>query len=289
MARRARVAGVASAAAIALASGSAAFPDSAGPAPKRALNSVSFDRATIWQDEPDQTTTLTIVSVSRQIGERTSLFCRLGMVHDRSTVEPRAWGVSNPAAGATLQLRLPGRLELGLVLGTTLPIGSGGGDTPTRPDALRAMLNGTDWGGPMFGPNHLDLFEGLRLAASLGRLTVRLRSTLHPALRVRGERNDSLGRWVVFTSSGLSATCALGRMARVLGELAETRFLNHPPFLGQAPGDRSDHYAVAGLALALGVGGGRELRPTVSVARAVDAPKNRRDFRLVEVELALAF
>lgn len=262
--------------------------DGRGGPSRTAANSVSLDRATIWQDTPPQTTGLTVFSASHDFGS-VSVFTRLGFVDDRSAGESRAWGVSNPAVGAMLKTRWGDHLQLALLAGTTVPVGSGGGDAPAHPDALRAMLNGTDWGGPMFGPNHLDVFEGFRLTATVRGLTLRLRSTLHPALRVRATKTDRLGPRVIFTSSGLFAGYAPLARLSVFGELAETRFLNRPAFLGADPAARSDHYAVAGLALDFPVGGVRRLQPTISFARAIDAPKRKRAFRLVEIELQFWF
>jgi len=250
--------------------------------------SISVDRSTIWQDAPSQRTGLTVLSVTRDF-DSISVFARLGFVDDRSSVEPGAWGVSNPQVGAVFRRRLSEHVRLSLIGGTTVPVGSGGGDAPPHPGALRAMLNGTDWGGPMFGPDHLDVFEGFRLAASARGFTVRLRSTLHPAVRVRGAKTDPLGPRVIFTSSGLLAGYAPGPRLSLFTELAETRFLNTPPFLVDAPDARVDRYAVAGVSLDLRMGANRSLQPTLSLAKAVDAPKTRRSFRLVELELAFSF
>jgi len=288
VARRALVAGLAPAAAILSLVAPPARGEATGAA-ARASTAISIDTAAIWQDAPDQTTTLTIVSASRDLTRRLGLFGRIGMVRDRSAIEGPAWGVSNPATGATLKISTRDRLQLAVVFGTTLPLGSGGGDRPGRPQALRAMLNGTDWGGAMFGPNHIDVFEGFRVAASVGKTTLRVRSTLHPARRVRGGRSDTLGRWVIFASSAASIAYAPVRRWTVFGELSETRYLNRPAFLGDDPAKRSDHYAVAGLAFDVRLGAGRHLQPTLSVARAVDAPKNGRAFRLAELEVQLSF
>jgi hypothetical protein len=157
--------------------------------------------------------------------------------------------------GATFGFNLADHARLALTLGTTIPIGSGGGDAPQSSGALRAMLSGTDWGG----------------------------------LRVRGSRTDALGRRVIFTSSGLMAGCSLTRGISALAEFAETRFLNRPAFLGADPSNRSDHYLIGGLAGDFGIGSARRLQPTLLYASAVDAPKNRRAFRLVELDLQVSF
>jgi hypothetical protein len=251
---------------------------------------ISLDQTAIWQDAPSQTTAITILSAGRDLSRSLTLFGRLGLVGDGFDRELRAWGVANPTLGATVRVRRAGRVRVSFVLASTLPVGSGGGDAPARPSALRAMLNGTDWGGPMFGPNHLDVSEGIRLSATAARWTLRARSTLHPAVRVRGAATDQLGPRVIFASSGLTASYAPASRVSVFADLAETRFLNEPVFLrGSDPGARADHYGALGVSMDLDLGGVRRLSPTLSVARAVDAPKNRRHFRLVEIEIQIAF
>jgi hypothetical protein len=250
---------------------------------------ISLSRAAIWQVLPAQTTDLTVITASLDLGRSWSVFGRIGLVDDESTLEERASGFANPALGATFGFDLAPHARLAFTFGTTIPIGSGGGDAAANAGALRAMLNGTDWGGPMFGPNHLDVYEGFALTLTPRRFTFRIRSTLHPALRVRGARTDVLGPRVIFTSSGLLARCAVGHGISALTELAETRFLNRPAFLGSDPSNRSDHYLVGGLEGDFGLGSSRRLQPALLYAAAVDAPKNRRGFHLVELDLQISF
>jgi hypothetical protein len=84
--------------------------------------------------------------------------------------------------------------------------------------------------------------------------------------------------------------CAATPRVTAFADLAETRFLNQPVFLrGADPSARADHYGAAGVAMDFDLGRARRLQPTLSVARAVDAPKNRREFRLLELEMQLSF
>ena len=251
--------------------------------------SVSLGRATIWQRAPAQDTGLTILGVSCDLEGTLAVFALFGLVDNRTEGEARAWGVANPSLGMTLEMPVARRLDLGLIFGSTVPVGSGGGDFPSRPIVLRAMLSGTDWGGPMFGPNHIDVYEGLRLTSSEGGFTFRFRSTLHPAVRVRGNKTDSLGPRVIFTSSGLLAAYAVTPQLSFFTELAETRFLNHPPFLQDDPSLATDRYAVAGLGLDLERRRLTHVKPSLLYARAVDAPKNRRHFHLIEMNVRVSF
>jgi hypothetical protein len=260
-----------------------------GPPRRPAGVSLSLNQARIWQRAPAQTTDLTILSGSYDLTRSVTLFGRLGLVDNRSGAEAKAWGVANPSVGASFGVPLTARLRLGLVFGSTLPVGSGGGDAPARPTALSAMLSGTDWGGPMFGPNHIDVYEGFSLTAIPRSFTFRIKSTLHPAMRVRGRKTDTLGPRVIFTSSGLLASRALTRQMSVFVELSETRFLNHPPFLQDDPSSRVDRYAAAGVSTDFHLGGARRLQPAVLYARGLDAPKTGRRFQLIELDVQVGF
>jgi hypothetical protein len=150
------------------------------------------------------------------------------------------------------------------------------------------MLVATDWGGPMFAPDHLDLFPGARLTWTAGPLALRARSTLHQAFRVRGENVDPIGASVTFTTSGLMAGYRPARRALFFAELAQTRFWSTPGFIATDPALRSDHYLAGGLSWTVDPGP-RPFDATLMYVRALDAPKRRRSFQLIELELAVQF
>src|SRR5262249_27715471 len=132
-----------------------------------------------------------------------STFARLGAVHNASSDEASATGFANPAFGLALQLDVSKHVKVGCQSGATLPIGSGGGNSPS-PAAFRAWTNSVAWGGAMFAVNHADLFNGLRGAFAYDNLTVSLESTLHELIRVRGAAADPIG--AAATVTGTTAT-----------------------------------------------------------------------------------
>src|SRR5215510_3672564 len=99
------------------------------------------------------------------LSARVALAIDLGVVSDLGGPDG-AWGFANPQLTVDVAFA-PGPLHLDAIAGSTVPIGSGGGDQASA-TTRDAMLSGTDWGGPMFAPNHIDLFEGMKLAAPLG-------------------------------------------------------------------------------------------------------------------------
>jgi hypothetical protein len=255
----------------------------AGPDPRV---HAALSRTLIWQRQPVERTGLTLLSATYDVTPRLALFARGGLVDDERDASGKVWAVANPAVGATLKVPIAAHVSCALTMGTTLAVGSGGGNRGS-PRTLAAMLSGTDWGGPMFGPNHMDVFEGVGVSGDVGRLSLRVRSTLHPAFRVRGQEVDTLGALVLFTSSGASLSYRLGA-ASVFVELAETRFLNDPPFLEGDAASRQDRYAVVGARASLRRGRAR-LQPGLSYAWGIDAPKTLRRFHLVEAEVQVSY
>src|SRR5262249_40132823 len=152
----------------------------------------SLANSLVLRQGPSQATLISIASGAYAWTSAFSTFARVGMVHNSSSDEASATGLANPALGASLQLDLGKHFKIGGQSGSTLPIGSGGGNSPT-PGAYRAWTNSVDWGGAMFAVNHVDLFNGLKGAFVYDALTVSFESTVHELIRVRGASTDPIG------------------------------------------------------------------------------------------------
>src|SRR6185436_13111069 len=190
-----------------------------------------------------QDTVLSVLTASYDLTDRWGAFARLGLVDNDPATGEAGRGMSNPALGFTYGRPLSDRYRLGLTLGVVLPLGSGGGDDPD-PAVLNAMLTATDWGGPMYGPDHLTPYVGASLTRSAGPLTLRARSTLYDANRVKGKKADPIGPTVIFTSSDLLADYSLSDRMSVFTQLAQTYYHNTPPFVAADATARADHYLV---------------------------------------------
>lgn len=235
-----------------------------------------------------QETVLSVLTASYDLSSRWGVFARLGFVNNDPASGEAAQGMSNPALGITYGLPLNDRFRMGFTLGTVLPLGSGGGNNPD-PAVLDAMLTATDWGGPMFGPNHLTPYAGVSVTHSSGPLTVRLRSTLYDANRIKGKKTDPLGSTVTFTSSGLLADYSIGDRMSVFTELAQTYYLNTPPWVAADASARGDHYLAGGVSFNFKLANGRRFEPSLLYAEAIDQPKTRRTFRLLELGTRFSF
>jgi hypothetical protein len=186
----------------------------------------------------------------------------------------------------SLQLDLGKHVRVGGQSGATVPIGSGGGDSPA-PAAFRAWTNSVDWGGAMFAVNHVDVFNGLRGAFVYDSLTVSLESTLHELIRVRGASADPIGPSASVTGTTAMVSYALLPQLSLSTALAETRFWNTPPYIAQSPDSRADYFFIAGVATAFKLGS-TEIDPGLVYARALDLPLAGQKFQVVELDLGFS-
>ncbi len=254
---------------------------------QRPTTTVSLTTTRVRQCCTDSDTWFSVLALAREVSPRWGLYARLGLVRDTTQDTGSTAVLTNPALGATYDRELGGGLSLAALGGLALPLGGGGGDrADLRP--LYGMLNATDWGGPMFTPNHVDLFLGARLERSLRAVTLRAGSTLNFARRVRGARVDPVGHTVIYTASDVTLELELRPEASVFAQLARTYYHNNPLFVGGERALRDDVYLIGGAAFSLPVGT-RSLRPTALYARALDAPKAPRRYDVIELDLALEF
>src|SRR5262249_38514377 len=158
-----------------------------------------------------------------------------------------------------------------LTAGSTIPVGSGGGDD-ADPTVRDGMLAATDWGGPMFAPNHIDLFAGGKISYASGVFGLQLRSTFNEGLRVRGAAVDVLGSNVMFVASAVRGSVNLRRLS-FFGEYLETRILNTPPFVRMDPSARVSQYIGVGLTAQAGAIHKTSLEPTLRFVRGIDRAK----------------
>jgi hypothetical protein len=246
----------------------------------------SLANSMVFRGNPSQSTLLTVLSGAYQWTSAVSTFARVGSVHNASDDQASATGFANPALGVSGQLELGKHVKLGALSGATIPIGSGGGSSPT-PAAFRAWTNSVDWGGAMFAVNHVDVFGGLRGAYTEGRLTLQIESTVHELLRTRGAATDPIGAAATITGSTATVSFAVLPALSFSTGLSETRFWNTPKLIEQSPNSRVDYFFVAGVSTIVKIGT-VEVDPGLVYARALDLPLTQQKFQVVELDLGFA-
>jgi len=230
-----------------------------------------------------------VLEMTIDASPRLQLFVQLGFMGDwrSSGAGQDSMGMGNPVVGATYELPPFAPFRLHLTVGSTIPVGSGGGDD-ANPTVRDAMLSATDWGGPMFAPNHLDLFVGGKISYSSGVFGLRARSTFNEGIRVRGETVDVLGSNVMFVANALRGTVNLRKLS-FFGEYLETRILNTPPFVRADPSARVSQYLGVGVSAQAGAIHKTALEPTLRFVRGIDQAKWDSGFQVIELGLTASF
>ncbi len=230
-----------------------------------------------------ESTLLTVLIGAYDVNKWVSVFGRVGMVHNTSADTATATGVGNPIGGITFNLPSTDHVKLGGIAGVSIPVGSGGGNAPSA-GMLRAWCNSIDWGGVMFAVDHLDVQAGLNATFLAGPLSLRMESTLHQLVRVRGEKADVLGSSATVTSSTATVSYSLLSKVTVSSGLSETRFWNTPKAIQDSPASRVDYYYIGGISTDLRVAG-VGVTPSLLYARALDLPLRDEKFQVVELDL----
>jgi len=238
--------------------------------------------STAQLQDVDQRTLMFVANGSYTLSSGVSVFGRLGWVNDHGA---DGSAVANFLIGASMPIALPGPFGLTVRAVVTPPVGTGGG-RDADPAALRASLMATDWGGPMFAPNHLSLGVGARLSFGHPPVFAFVDSILYSATRLRGGGVDPLGPSVAFSAT----QAVVGYIASAFvfyGGLAQTRYWGNPQFLGNAAADHDDVYGVGGVGWTHA--GDKPLHLGLLYGRSVDSPKTDRNFQIFELSIAVDF
>ncbi|MBX3187188.1 MAG: hypothetical protein KF819_09240 [Labilithrix sp.] len=220
---------------------------------------------------------------------------RLSLVGDSPPAGAGGIVFGNPLVGVAYAVTLGGGLRSSFFLGATLPLGTGGGDSPSE-HAMSARLHGANaraqLDGSLFAVNDVALIPGLAVAWVRAGWTVQIEMTIFHMMRVRGaaaqseasKTNATMGMHVgVFVIPELS----LG------AELRYQRWLNAPFAVDADPtGATRDNLTVAlGPRVHLELGSLGWLRPGVSYQRALDRPLAAAspNVHLVQIDVPFVF
>lgn len=218
---------------------------------------------------------------------------RLAVVHDAPPMGTSATSLANPLVGITWAAPLHAPGKLALFAAVTIPVGSGGGDTPdaARLGAVKAgVLARSGMDNALFAVNDVAAIAGADLAYVHGTITVQGEVTLFQLTRVRGgavqpdahKTNSTAGLFVGWT--------ALPRLT-VGAELRYQRWLSTPASVAADPtgASRDILSAAIGVRTKIDLGGGRVLKPGLAFAHGLDDPLDKKGYDLVQIDLPLSF
>ncbi|HET6147005.1 MAG TPA: hypothetical protein VFH68_05695 [Polyangia bacterium] len=224
----------------------------------------------------------TVVTASYQINRNWAPMVRLAFVGNDAPGEATDGSTfANPLVGATYG-RAVGSYRLALFGATTLPIGTGGGNTPNIRAAKTNSASSTarPADNAMFAVNYSTAIAGADFAYVNHGLTAQAEATLLQFVRVRGE--DGIGAADSFRTEaavGLHLGYFIGSHFSLSSDLHYRRWLSRPTTLSAATGARvalSDA-DMASTTVAVGprfhfrVGKQGWIRPGLSFVRGLDA------------------
>jgi len=230
---------------------------------------------------------------TRKVGSSVALLGRFLYVNNNPPEtggEPEGSAISNPLVGATFLKSRPGGGKGALFLAATLPIGTGGGDSPepgqseahSRGIAVRSAMDNA-----LFAVNYMALVGGLTLARVTPGITLQLEATLLQLFRVRGPESQDEAR------TNFTAGAHLGRSLRPW--ISAGLELRYQRWLSDAAPARNDPSARETVTLAVGprfhfrLGGSKWIRPGVSLSWPLDNPLSGQGYRMVQLDVPVAF
>jgi hypothetical protein len=247
----------------------------------------------------------TVVTASYQISRNWAPIVRLGFVGNDAPGEATdGSSFANPLVGATYARAL-GSYRLALFAGTTLPIGTGGGNAPSiraaKPNAASGTARPAD--DAMFAVNYATAIGGADFAYVNHGLTAQAEATLLQFVRVRGR--EGVGATDSFRTEaavGLHLGYFIGSHVSLGSDLHYRRWLSQPTALSAATGVRvplSDA-DMASTTVAVGprfhfrVGRQGSICPGISFvrgldARGLDAPLLTARTTAVQVDIPVLF
>jgi hypothetical protein len=239
------------------------------------------------------TTVAPILLASYRVTEHLAPLVRLGVVSNSPPTGSSGFGFLNPVLGAIYALEPAPPLRLGLFLGVTLPVGSGGGDSPDKAEkaartagipARSAMDNA------MFAVNDFTVFPGVDLAYVAGGFTAQVEATVFQLTRVRGSKDQPDSSRTNFTA-GLHVGYFVIPALSIGAELRHQRWLSTPKQVeNDATHTLRDTTTVAfGPRVHLDLGGGKWLRPAIVFALPLDDPMKKASEKVLQIDVPFAF
>ncbi len=257
-------------------------------------------------------TVASMLLASYKITDEFAPLIRLGMVQNSPPKAAMnqidsAVNFLNPVIGGTYAIKPAKPLRLAFFLGVTIPIGGGGGDE-AKPENKTANAMGirarSAMDNAMFSPNDLTIFPGVDLAYVSGGFTVQIEATLLQLIRVKGDKQPAMGlannpdKSKTNFTAGVHVGYFVAPFLSVGTEVRHQRFISTPKAV-EADEALPDKSAQLGLrdttTFAMGprfhvkLSDSVWFRPGVAFAMAIDKPLEKFEYKIVQLDLPIAF
>jgi len=228
-----------------------------------------------------------------------ALIARVGLVHNSppDAVAPAPTAASatsflNPVLGGLYGIKLSPDFKLGLFLGFTLPVGSGGGSNPDKDKAAAnavGISTRSAMDNAMFAVNYFTVFPGVDFAFVRGGFTAQVEATLLQLTKTRGP--DSLDDSNTNFTTGLHVGYFVLPMLSLGAELRHQRWLSTPSAVkaDTTQASRDTTTFAIGPRFHFKLSDKVWFRPGIALALPIDDPMKKNDFKIAQLDLPLSF
>lgn len=263
--------------------------------PVMASSAVRSDTSVALYEDPTSgasaSTVASILTASYKVTPELAPLVRIGIVSNSPPKGDSGFGVTNPVVGATYGVKLGSSFKLGLFLGLTIPVGSGGGNSP---DAAKKAANAagiaarSGMDNALFAVNDFTVFPGVDFAYVSGGLTAQVEATLFQLSRVRGDQAQADSSRTNFTA-GVHVGYFFLPVLSAGVELRHQRWLSTPKAVEANDSLRDTTTIALGPRFHFQVGDGLWLRPGVSFAVPLDDPLKKSSYKTFQIDVPFVF
>jgi len=212
----------------------------------------------------------------------------------------------NPVIGATYAIKPAKPLRLAFFLGVTVPVGGGGGDeakTENKQANALGIRARSAMDNAMFSVNDFAVFPGVDFAYVSGGFTAQVEATVFQLTRVKGDKQPAMGtpnnpdKSKTNFTMGIHVGYFLAPFLSVGTDFRHQRFLSTPKAV--EADEASTNMTPLGLrdttTFAMGPRFHMKLsdsvwfRPGVSFSMAIDKPLEKFEYKIVQLDLPIAF
>ncbi len=207
--------------------------------------------------------------------------------------------ILNPVIGGLYGLKLSPDFKLGLFLGVTLPMGSGGGTNSSlgKKGAIGAGINTRSaFDNAMFAIDYFTVFPGVDIAFVKAGFTVQAEATIFKLSKVRGPAATEDDSKVNLTT-GLHAGYFIAPFFSLGAELRHQRWLSTPMAISKdySSGATATHSIRDTTTFGVGprfhfkLSDSSWFRPGVSLSLPIDDPMKKAEYKIVQLDLPISF
>jgi hypothetical protein len=259
-----------------------------------AVSAVRSDTAVAFYEDAASKGGMTMASgllASYRVTAAIAPIVRLGFVQNWPPTGSAAIAFVNPVVGGVYAMKPTPELRLAFFLGIALPLGQGGGNTPSSDQALATrsgVLARSAMDNVMFAVNDVVVIPGVDFAWIAHGLTVQLEMTVLQLTRVRGAELQPDASRTNFTS-GVHIGYFLSPQFSLGAELRHQRWISTPAAVASEGSLRDTTSLAVGPRAHIQLGEKLWMRPGIAYARGIDQPMMTANYNIVQIDVPIVF